>query len=307
MTYGIIIHYGLYSYYGYDNVKSAMKRKIQNGSEWYYGRLIDNNKFRPISGSDFTKQYHFAKHNNINYFDNIDKITNDENKIKNWIRIAKQNKATYIILTSKHHDGVCLWNTNTDSKKSHLNLLEIFANECESENIDFGFYYSWFEFGKPFTLKYFEDYCVKQLNEIIEFGPKYLWFDGDWMITQKKIITEIKQNIIPNIKSKGIIINDRIGVKDNDYSLCDYRVFEDRFIPNKKLNIKWQHINTIGYSWGFNKEQKEDDYKNGIEIYNLYKKVIELEGDFLINLGPDIDGNIIDKELEAIKYLSTKI
>ena len=45
MTFGIIIHYGLYSYYGYDDINSAKRRKTQNGSEWYYGRLIDNNDF----------------------------------------------------------------------------------------------------------------------------------------------------------------------------------------------------------------------------------------------------------------------
>jgi alpha-L-fucosidase len=108
-----------------------------------------------------------------------------------------------------------------------------------------------------------------------------------------------------NTKNIGIIINDRIG--GDDYSLCNYRVFSDRFIPNEQLDIQWQHVNTIGYSWGFNKQQKEEDYKNGNQIYSLYKKVLDLNGEFLINIGPDNNGDIIENEIQAIQYLSDRM
>lgn len=108
-----------------------------------------------------------------------------------------------------------------------------------------------------------------------------------------------------NMKSKGIIINDRLCIKDEDYSCCDYRVFSDRYIPEEKLDIKWQHVNTIGYSWGYNREQTEKDYKSGEQIYQLYNTIIGLGGELLINIGPDSDGNIIQNEVNAIEYLST--
>jgi alpha-L-fucosidase len=306
ITFGIIIHYGVYSYYGYDDTNSAKNRKVQNGSEWYYGRLIDNNNFRPISGHNFTKKFHEENFSGIDYFDNIDKMINDENKIKQWIIFAKKNKANYIILTSKHHDGVCLWNTHTDSHKSLIDICKIFSDECKRENIDFGFYYSWFEFGKSFNVKYFEEYCIPQIKELLLYNPKYIWFDGDWKITQKIIRQKIK-NIVLNMKKKGIIINDRLGIKDDDYSYCDYRVFSDRYIPKEKLDIKWQHINTIGYSWGYNREQKKEDYKSGNQIYELYSKILKLGGNFLVNIGPNSNGDIIQNEAEAIEYLSSNI
>jgi alpha-L-fucosidase len=306
MTFGIIIHYGLYSYYAYDDIQSAKRRSVQNGSEWYYGRLIDNNDFRPISGESFTKKYHKENFNDIDYFDNMDKIVNDEDKIRSWIEFAKENNASYIILTSKHHDGVCLWDTQTDSRKSELDICKVFSDECKKENIDFGLYYSWFEFGKPFTVDYFKKYCIPQLKEILSYKPKYLWFDGDWKITQKSIIKEIK-NMTIDMKQKGIIINDRIGIKDEDYSLCDYRVFSDRYIPKEKMDTRWQHVNTIGYSWGYNKQQSNKDYKTGEQIYALYKKVKDLGGDFLINIGPDENGNIVENEMKAIEYLASKV
>ncbi len=61
MTFGIIIHYGSCSYYEYDDINSAKKRRVQNGFKWYFGRLIDNNDFRPISGHKSTKKYHKKK------------------------------------------------------------------------------------------------------------------------------------------------------------------------------------------------------------------------------------------------------
>jgi alpha-L-fucosidase len=305
MTFGIIIHYGLYSYYAYDDIQSAKRRNVQNGSEWYYGRLIDNNNFRPISGQSFTKNYHKTQFGDTDYFDNINKIFDDENKIRSWVVFAKQNNASHLILTSKHHDGICLWDTSTNSKKSLLDICKIFSDECKKQNMEFGFYYSWFEFDKPFTLKYFKEYCIPQLNELLTFNPKHLWFDGDWKITQKSIVQQIN-DLIMHMKSMGIIINDRIGQNNTDYSLCDYRVFSDRFIPEQKLYIKWQHINTIGYSWGYNKQQKEEDYKSNEQIYSLYKKVVDLGGDFLINIGPDENGDIIENEKNAIQYLSSK-
>jgi len=291
--FGVIIHFGLYSVYAYDNIYSARRRHVQNGSEWYYGRLIDQNNFRPISGHTFTKAYHEKNYTNKNYFDqNID-ITAE--KISNWVTLCKNNGANYIILTTKHHEGLCLWNTQTNARKTNMNIIEIFVNECIKQQIDYGFYYSWFEFDKPFTTQYFNNYCTPQLNELQLYNPKYLWFDGQWKITQKSIKISIN-NLCKSYIEKGIKINDRLGF-EADYT---YKVFADRFVPTESLNIEWQHINTIGISWGYNKEQKKEDYKTGEQLYTLYTKVKQLNGNFLLNLGPKGNGDICEEELQAI-------
>lgn len=66
---GIIVHYGLYSIYAYDDITSAKRRKIQNGSEWYYPRLLETGSFRPISGHVETQNYHCKYYENCDYFD----------------------------------------------------------------------------------------------------------------------------------------------------------------------------------------------------------------------------------------------
>jgi alpha-L-fucosidase len=103
------------------------------------------------------------------------------------------------------------------------------------------------------------------------------------------------------IKNENVMINDRIP--DTDYA--SYRVYEDRYIPVIKIlpNEQWEHINTIGLSWGYNKQQKKSDYKNGQELYQLYQKVREKGGRFLLNIGPDQQGNIDVNEMNSLNEL----
>jgi alpha-L-fucosidase len=297
--YGIIIHYGIYSIYAYDDIKSAKVRKVQNGSEWYYGRLIDSNAFRPISGSNATKNYHYANYNESNYFDVANQLVQTRNNIKKLITQCQSVGATYIILTAKHHDGFCLWSTKTTDRRSTVGICEIFAEECKKQNMDYGFYYSWFEFDKSFTIDYFNNYCVPQLNEILLLQPKYIWFDGSWKITQKQIKNKINE-ICKNITNKGIMINDRLGISPSpDY--VTWNVQSDRFIPKIKTT-GWQHVNTIGYSWGYN---QFDEYKDGKKLYEIYTQVQQLGGSFLLNIGPQKDFTICKDELKALKEFST--
>jgi alpha-L-fucosidase len=296
-NYGIIIHYGLYSYYAYDNPVSAKKRNVQNGSEWYYGRLIDKNNFRPISGQSYTKKYHNENFPDVDYFDNIDKILQDKKMIENWVKLCKKNGAKFIILTSKHHDGICLWDTKTTDRKSMLDICKYFSEYCKKHDIEFGFYYSWFEFDKSFTVQYFENICVPQINELLKYSPKHFWFDGQWKIKQKKVISEIHK-MVKKMVSDGMLVNDRIG--GDDFSVCSYRVFADRYIPEEKVD-KWQHVNTIGLSWGYNKQTPPEDYKTGEEIFDIYKKITSLGGELLLNLGPDITGNICKEEMKSLQ------
>jgi len=148
MDVGIIFHIGLYSVYGFDSVNSAKRRNIMNGSEWYIERLSVNEKtFRPVSGWKETQEFHKKNFNNQNYYDAKLNITKKE--IKKWMKTCKNFK--YVILTSKHHDGFCLWDTKTTDLK--YNILDMFKKYAKKYDLVFGIYYSWLEFGKPFTVK----------------------------------------------------------------------------------------------------------------------------------------------------------
>lgn len=268
--FGIIIHYGLYSYYAYDNVNSYKRRTIQNGSEWYYSRLINSNKFCPIPGEAHTKQYHKENFGESNYFEKINEITTDPEQVKNWVRLCKGIGASYILLTVKHHDGLCLFDTETTINKSELDIVNIFVNECKEENIPYGFYYSWFQSDIPFTKKYFIQFCQKQLKELEKYEPMYLWFDGDWVIKQSSVFNLIDEICLRYKNLYGTKINSRVGKRlKPDY--IDTFVNMYRYIPKPDeiiLNKTWQYIDTIGLSWDL--------------INKFKKKIIKMVMNYLI-------------------------
>ena len=150
--------------------------------------------------------------------------------------------------------------------------------------------------------RYIKIIVVKQINELLDekYKPDIFWFDGHWKIKSKYAKNKIHELLL-KIKKEGIIINDR--VPEDSLNLVDFKNVTDRYIPEEKIE-NWEHVNTIGYSWGYNKEQTEKDYKTKEELKNLYNKVTELGGKFLLNLGPNKDGEICEFENEKLDFLN---
>lgn len=290
---GFIFHIGLYSFFGYDDIKSARRRRIQNGSEWYLERLQERS-YRPVSGSENTQRNHLKYGINYNYFNAPFSITRE--RISEWMDICVKCRATYVLITSRHHDGFCLWNTRTTNKKTNEDIVLIFKEEAEKRGIIFGIYYSWFEFTESMTLDYFNNTCIPQINELLVYSPKMIWFDGDWNIKQKALIEYIRSMVI-YFKNNGIIINDRIT--DSNKDVASFYVGPDRFIPNQQMS-NWQSIQSIGISWGYNREQEEVDYKSGRQLFQLFNRIVELGGNLLLNIGPKHDGSLDEREARSL-------
>lgn len=298
---GFIFHVGLYSFYGYDDIVSARRRKIQNGSEWYLERL-KGREYRPISGSEKTQYHHTVKYGaNYDYFRAPFSIRRDS--ICEWLDLCVKCRASYVIITAKHHDGFCLWNTMTTNNKPMNDVLLIFKEEAKKRGLMFGIYYSWYEFNNTMTIDFFNQIIIPQLRELITYSPEILWFDGDWCIKTKYVISSIEQICI-YLRSIGILINDRICEENRKYA--SFMVGSDRFFPQQHTN-NWQHINTIGISWGYNREQQECDFKTGRDLYTLLYNVVQMGGTFLLNIGPKHDGSLDEKELKYLNEFSDLI
>lgn len=295
---GFIFHVGLYSFYGYDDIQSARRRKIQNGSEWYLERLRGRD-YRPVAGSDKTQYHHTVKYGaNYDYFRAPFNITRES--ICEWLDLCVKCRASYVLITAKHHDGFCLWNTVTTEHKSSNDIILIFREEAIKRGLMFGLYYSWYEFMNSMTIDFFNQIVIPQLRELLTYSPQILWFDGDWCIKTKYVISSIEQICI-YLKSLGILINDRICEDNKKYA--SFMVGPDRSFPQVYTN-NWQHINTIGISWGYNKEQEKSDYKNGMELYKLLYNTVNLGGTFLLNIGPKHDGSLDEREVVSLNELS---
>lgn len=309
---GFIFHWGLYSKPAYDDIKSVRSRSLFNGSEWILERIkpdpikVDKDgnlkkPYRTISGSSQAKN-HFAEVYGSDdmverYYGFAQDLDINADIIGAWLDICVAFRAKYVLLTSKHHDGFCLWNTKTTDLKHSVDVVQIFKEQAEIRGLEFGLYYSWMEFLKPNTIPFFSSTCIPQVRELATYKPKYIFFDGDWVFTQKAIFKEIDA-LVEMLNNQGCLVNDRLGKREPEKA--NYRVFNDRFIPEEPLE-NWQHINTIGLSWGRNKEQESKDYKSGQELFNLGCKVTEMGGSLLFNIGPDHKGDIDPFELKSLE------
>lgn len=299
---GLIFHWGIYSVPAYDDVESAPRRKIQNGSEWYKKRLYETSTFRPVSGAKETQEYHVKKFGaTFPYDDFRHSFAQTTTDFKEWIALAKQISATYVILTAKHHDGYCLWPTKT-ALCSERDLLNEFMMAARSAGLSVGIYYSWSEFGTPGSMT--KDYMKKvviQMNELRAYRPDIWWFDGHWEIkadhthkTIANIVTQLK------VDNPGVWINDRLGetLETKDLGMSNFRVYEDRAVISENPGVPWEHINTVGLSWGFNHTQT--DVKSGADLFDIYKRVSSMGGRTLFNLGPDANGNLQVQECQSL-------
>ena len=112
---------------------------------------------------------------------NITKI-----KPSQWVKTIKSSGATGIILTCKHHDGFCLWNTaktdfNVMNTELHTDIVEAVSKECKKQGMDFGVYLSpWDMHEKTYATDEYNDYFCAQLTELLtNYGEIFeVWFDG---------------------------------------------------------------------------------------------------------------------------------
>lgn len=318
---GVIVHWGLYAVPAFDPVAAAQRRRIQNGSEWYAKRLaVDPDKaYRPPSGWRETQEYHARTYgSDFPYSDFARHFTAEHWDVDSWMAAFKHAGASYAILTAKHHDGFCLWPTATTtfstahSRASHFHHSDVlgeFQSACQRWGIRFGVYYSWSEFAQTCTKAYMDSVVIPQINELIRYRPALFWFDGDWSCS-----TQYAQSVIDRCVARikhelpHAEINDRIGQKEERKNMAflgaaTYRVFEDRALPDATPAVPWEHVNTIGLSWGRNRQQTESDYKSPAQLLALFERVRALNGRFCLNVGPDAAGMLCPQELDRLQRL----
>lgn len=286
--YGLFIHWGLYSLLA-GEYKGVKTDRI---AEWIMNYL-------DIPAGEYEK---LAELFNPSHFD-----------AEEIVRMAKEEWGMkYLVFTSKHHEGFAMW----DSACSDYNVvkatpygkdvLKQFQLACEKYDMRLGLYYSqaqdWddpdgFMYGHDSSVKDFEGYlerkCIPQLKEILtQYGKiSLIWFDTPMEMTkeQSKRLADLVKSLQPEC-----IISGRIGNQ-----LGDYMTTGDNFIPRLPYQGDWEVPATLNDTWGFNKDDK--NWKDSGDIIRLLLKIISRGGNYLLNIGPDGNGEV---PKESIRILS---
>lgn len=237
-----------------------------------------------------------------------------------WARAARKMGVKYVILTTKHHEGFCLWPSKysdftiaaTPYKKD---LLKPFVTAYEKEGIDVYFYYSILDWHhadyrgvikSPEDQKAFERYLAfvrNQLKELITTYPsiKGFWFDGQWEESYKKnaALGYAFEKYCRALKP-GIILNNRLrtdaeGHVDHDYNKRHFGDFDGSFerrLPSnvKVLDFDWEACMTVPENqWGYNKHWN-GHVKTSHEIIEMIATCTSMGGNFVLNFGPQPEG-----------------
>jgi alpha-L-fucosidase len=321
-NFGVIFTYGLYSVPAYDDPSLDPERSVVSGSELYLRRLTDVSS-HPISGAIQTQEYHMKTFDCENYFDFQYDLEIDEKKIERWFELIKDT-ATFAVIPAKHQDGFRMWKdwgesesdsedeNPSDSDEDNPKILEIFKKMCEKYSLKFGLFYSWGEFNSKFGER---DYLLEvknDMNELVEkYSPNIIFFDYDWII-HSKLEQMVVDNVCKMLKEKNIEFSDAIGhkkEKDNDkeyLGLASFQTFFDEPPEEKDIptSVRWKFITTIGLSYGYNQEQKAENYKSGKQLFNMFKRIHKFKGEFTLNLGPKFNCDL-DKH-EVKRFLDFK-
>ncbi|HOW31966.1 MAG TPA: alpha-L-fucosidase, partial [Bacteroidales bacterium] len=199
-----------------------------------------------------------------------------------WVMAAREAGMKYIVLTSKHHDGFCLWNSDqTDfdvmSTPFKRDILKELADACRKHNMHICWYHSimdWhhpdylprrdWETGRTTDSADFERYVQYLKNQVHEILTKYgeisiLWFDGEWESTWNHDRAVDLYNYIRSF-NKNVIINNRIdvfrdgmaGMSNNQQALGDYGTPEQEIPDTGIPGADWESCMTMNDHWGFN-------------------------------------------------------
>lgn len=212
-----------------------------------------------------------------------------------WASLAKAAGQKYVVLTSKHHDGFCMFDSEfTDydaGKYCGRDFVKELNEACRRQGLKFGVYYSILDWHHPLYKsdfdRYAREYMIPQLRELCtRYGRlDVLWFDGGWEHTPEEIHSEEVLAMLRELQP-GIVINDRSNLPADfgtpEQTIPDWSV--------AKSERPWETCMTINGSWGYN--SGDMGYKSAIDLTRKLVDIVSKGGNFLLNVGPLPTGEI---------------
>lgn len=303
---GLSMHWGVYSVPAW-----APRDKGISYAEWYGRRMHDE--------KNPTMDYHREQYGDATYDDFIPQWKAESYNPADWAKFAKEMGAKYMFITSKHHDGFCLWPSKyTDRNAMKMgpkkDLLGEYFAAARKEGLKVGLYYSLYEWYNPlYTGKdipyaglkkadnYVDDFMVPQIKELIDlYHPDFFYFDGEWdhpepFWKMKEVVAYYYNEA--SKRGQEVFVNDRFGKGDRGKHGDLYNV--EYSYDQESLGIlthKWGFWQGIAKTFGYNQDTDMEDCLSPKEFIDMVVDGVSRNGNFDINVGPTAAGLIPDYE-----------
>jgi len=269
------------------------------------------------------------------YFENFNPDLYDP---KEWARKAKNAGMKYVVLTAKHHEGFCLWDSKfTDYKSTNTpigkDLIKEYVEAFRAEGLKVGFYYSLIDWHHPdytidsrhpqrqdYDTAYtrlnkgrdmtrYREYMKNQVRELLSnYGEiSIIWFDFSFPGQNGKGRADWdSENLLKLARSlqPGIIVDDRLDLRDVEGGF-DFTTPEQVKVTKwPEVNgkrVPWETCQTFSGSWGYYRD--ETTWKSPAQLIELLIESVSKGGNLLLNVGPTARGSFDYRAQERLEAM----
>ncbi len=224
-----------------------------------------------------------------------------ERPAREWAALAKKSGMKYMVMTAKHHEGFCLW----DTKQTDYNavkcgpgrdLVAEYVEACREFGLKIGFYYSLMDWHHPdgarcakdeAARRRFLDFtqgCVRELMS--NYGKiDILWYDVAWPLPTPELWESAKMTAMARALQPHLIVNNRSQLP------------EDFGTPEEQVNAEsagrdWEACMTFNGSWGYMPYAPASEWRSSREVLSMLRTATGGQGNLLLNIGPAPDGSV---------------
>jgi len=231
-----------------------------------------------------------------------------ERPARQWARLAQQAGMRYMVMTAKHHEGFCLW----DSEQTDFNavkqgpgrdLVREYVEACQEFGLRIGFYYSLMDWHHPDGLRCAQDEAARRrfldftqgcLRELCsQYGRvDILWYDAPWPLDTPELWESVQMNRMVRLLQPEILINDR-AMLDEDFATSEGH------LRAAKPGRAWESFMTFDDTGGY--MPSAIDWRSVREVIEMLRTVTAGQGNLALNIGPRADGSVPEKAVERLE------
>ncbi len=247
-----------------------------------------------------------------------------------WVSLAKDAGMRYVVITTKHHDGFCLFDSElTDydvmSTPFRRDVMKELAEACARQGLRICWYHSIMDWHHPDYLPRrawedrsaqgadfarYQEYLFGQVRELLtNYGPiGVMWFDGEWESTwQHEDGVQLYEHV--RALQPGVIVNNRVdkgragmaGMTLGSEFRGDFGTPEQEIPATGLPGVDWETCMTMNRNWGYNAADK--DFKSTADLVRKLIDVASKGGNFLLNVGPTSRGEFPPECVERLRAI----